>query len=172
MSLVCQQVPPAIYRSSCASTDVPSPPMAIRGSSSISRPTNERSGLLLGSSLLADDSLFRSFFQEVTALQDDPEEDAPPDSHALAEILRLVPLSRNQLAQRWFMPRISSDGFGGVRLTWRSGQTEVRAVISGGQTTRKSYLYWENRDNYGTVIDFTPTTLLTHLRKQTEGGGA
>jgi hypothetical protein len=119
--------------------------------------------LPLGSSLLTEDQAFSAFFQEITALQDDPDEDAPPDSRALAEVLRLVPLSRNQLAQRWSSPRIAGDGFGGVRLTWRKGQTEVRAVISGSQTPRRSYLYWEDGEEYGTVVDFTPITLLTYL---------
>jgi len=167
MSSAClEERPTATYRSSSASIEVPPPPIAIRGSSSITRPTGERSGLLLGSSLLADDPLFKAFFQEVKGLQEDENEDAPPDSHALAEILRLVPFSRNQLAQRWFTPRIAADGFGGVRLTWRKGQTEVRAVISGARTKRRSYLYWEDGDEYYTVSDFTPATLLSHLALQ------
>jgi len=172
MSLACPEMQrPAMYRSSSASIEVPAPPMAIRGSSSVSRPNSERSGLLLGSALLEEDPLFSAFFQEVKALQEDPDEDAPPDAYALAEILRLVPFSRNQLAQYWYKPIVASDGFGGVRLTWRRGRTEVRAVISGAQTARRSYLYWESGDTYGTVQDFTPATLLSYLR-QGEGGGA
>jgi hypothetical protein len=125
--------------------------------------------LLLGSSLLREDPVFSGFFQDVQALQDDEDEDAPPDSRALAEVLRLVPMSRNQLAERWFLPRVASDGFGGVRLTWRRPHAEVRAVISGGATIRRSYLYWEDESGYGTVPDFTPTTLSTYLDRLEKG---
>lgn len=168
MSFACLEVrPPAAYRANSASIQgLPVPPLANRGFSSISRSFSERPGLLLGSSLLADDLLFKAFFQEVRALQEDENEDSPPDSHALAEILRLVPFSREQLAQRWFVPRIASDGFGGVRLTWRKGHTEVRAVISGAGTKRRSYLYWESGDEYYTIYDFTPATLLSCLTRQ------
>jgi hypothetical protein len=117
----------------------------------------------LGSSLLSEDPVFSAFFQEVKGLQDDEEEDAPPDSQALAEVLRLTHFSRTQLAQNWSPPRVASDGFGGVRLTWRKDQREVRAVISGGQTTRGSYLYWEDTSGYGTVPNFTAATLSTYL---------
>jgi hypothetical protein len=173
MSIACPEMQrPVLYRSSSASIEVPPPPMAIRGSTSVSRPNSERSGLLLGSALLVEDPLFSAFFQEVKALQMDPDEDAPPDDYALAEVLRLVPFSRNQLAQDWYKPSVTSDGFGGVRLSWRRGQCEVRVVISGAQTARKSYLYWESGDTYGTVQDFTPATLLAYLRHHGEGGGA
>jgi hypothetical protein len=156
------QIPLANVRSSAASAFL-MPPIAIRGSSSISRPNSERSGLLLGSSLLSDDPIFSAFFQEVKALQHDQEEDIPPDSQALAEVLRLVPYSRAQMAQRWFPPVIASDGYGGVRLTWRKDGAEIRAVISGAQTTRGSYLYWEAGSRYGTVPNFTATTLFAYL---------
>jgi hypothetical protein len=159
---------PGIYRRSSATATLPIPPIAIRASNSIANLNPERPNLLLGSSLLNEDPIFSSFFQEVKALQEDDEEDAPPDSRALAEVLRLVPFSRNQLAQRWSTPRIASDGFGGLRLTWRSGQSEVRAVISGARTTRGSYIYWENGNNYETVPNFTPATLFTYLDRLLE----
>jgi hypothetical protein len=154
---------PAVYKRSSATASLPMPPIAIRASNSVTRPDTERSSLLLGSSLLNEDPVFSAFFQEVKGLQNDEEEDAPPDSHALAQVLRLTPFSRNQLAQNWSSPRVASDGFGGVRLTWRKNQREVRAVISGGQTTRGSYLYWEDTDGYGTVPNFTAATLFTYL---------
>ena len=154
---------PGVYRRSSATATLPVPPIAIRGSSSIMRPNAERSGLLLGSSLLDEDPVFSAFFQEVKALQEDEEEDVPPDFQALAETLRLVPFSRNQLAQRWSPPRVASDGFGGVRLTWQNKQYEVRAVISGAQTARGSYLYWEDDNGYGTIPNFTATTLFMFL---------
>jgi hypothetical protein len=154
---------PGIYQRSSATAAPPLPPIAIRGSNSIMRPSNEDSSLLLGSSLLDEDLVFSAFFQEVKALQDDEEEEVPPDSQALAEVLRLVAFSRIQLAQRWSSPRIASDGYGGIRLTWRKGSDEIRAVISGEQTSRRSYLYWEDKNNYGTVSNFTAATLFTYL---------
>lgn len=166
MSLATPALPisvPAIYRNSLSCAAPPLPSIAIRGSSSIMRPNAERAGLLLGSSLLSEDAVFSAFFQDVKALQCDEDEDAPPDSRALAEVLRLVPFSRNQLAQRWSPPRVASDGFGGVRLSWRKEGKEVRAIISGGQTIRRSYLYWEDATGYGTIPDFTATTLYTYL---------
>jgi len=133
------------------------------GFGSVSKTHSERPTLLLGADMLAGDTLFKEFFQELKSLQEDQDEDAPPDHKSLAEVLRLVPFSRNQLAQKWFAPRVSSDGFGGVRLTWQRGQREVRAVISGSQTERSSYLYWENGNSYETVPDFTAATLYTFL---------
>lgn len=156
---------PAIYRKSSATASTPPPPIAIRGSNSITRPTTAQSGLLLGSSLLEEDQAFSAFFQEVKALQEDEEEDTPPDSRALAEVLRLVPFSRTQLAQRWFSPRIASDGFGGIRLTWKTESKEIRAVISGEQTTRENYLYWEDANGYQTIPNFTAATLFAYLDK-------
>jgi hypothetical protein len=156
---------PSIYGSSSVTVLLPVSPIATQASNSVSRSNSTRPGLLLGADLLSDDSLFRTFFQQVKALERDDEEDAPPDSRALAEVLRLIPFSRLQLAQKWSVPRISSDGFGGIRLTWQKGNQEVRAVISGNQTTRSSYLYWENGDIYETVPNFTAATLSTYLER-------
>jgi hypothetical protein len=152
---------PAIYRRSSATASLPVPPIAIRASNSITRPTTERASVF-GSSLLSEDPVFSAFFQKVKALQDD-EDDVPPDSQALAEVLRLTPFSRNQLAQNWSSPRVATDGFGGVRLTWSKDQREVRAVISGRQTARGSYLYWEDPSGYGTIPNFTAATLFRYL---------
>jgi hypothetical protein len=153
---------PGVYRRSSATAPLPVPPIAIRASNSVALSVVERSSLLEPSSL-NDDPVFSAFLQEVKGLQDDVEEDAPPDSHALAEVLRLTPFSRNQLSQNWSSPRVASDGFGGIRLTWHKNQREVRAVISGRQTARGSYLYWEDTDGYGTVPNFTAATLFTYL---------
>ena len=161
---------PGLYRRSSATATMPPPPIAIRASNSIWRPYSERSSQTLGSSLLNEDPVFKTFFQEVESLQKDEDEDVPPDSHALSEVLRLVPFSRNQLAQRWTPPRIASDGFGGVRLSWQIGQHEVRAVISGGETARENYLYWEDGKTYGTVPNFTPATLFAYLDKMEKPG--
>jgi hypothetical protein len=160
---------PVIYRGSPATVVIPLPPIAIRASNSVWQPYTERSSQTLGSSLLAEDSLFKTFFQEVESLQADEDEDTPPDSHALSEVLRLVPFSRSQLAQHWFVPRVASDGFGGVRLSWRKDQREVRAVISGEGVARGNYLYWEDGSAYGTVPNFTPATLFACLDQMEKG---
>jgi hypothetical protein len=120
------------------------------------------------SSLLNEDPVFKAFFQEVELLQKDDEEDVPPDSHSISEVLRLVPFSRSQLAQRWLQPRAASDGFGGIRLSWQKGRFEVRAVISGRETARENYLYWEDGNTYGTVPNFTPATLFSYLDKMSK----
>lgn len=159
------------YRANSATTTIPLPIVAIRSSNSISRPNSdrERANLQLGATLLSEDPVFSAFFQDVRALQDE-DDDIPPDEKALAEVLRLVPFSRSQLAQRWAAPRVAPDGYGGVRLTWKHNQREVRAVISGIQTTRSSYIYWEDGDEYGTVSNFTPATLYSYLDRL-EGEG-
>lgn len=156
---------PTLYRQVSATEMRLPPPIAIRASNLIWRPYQEHSTLTLGSSLLDEDPVFKKFFQEVESLRKDEDEDAPPDTHAVSEVLRLVPFSRNQLAQHWLPPRVASDGFGGVRLSWQKGRYEVRAVISGRETTRENYLYWEDGNAYGTVPNFTPVTLFTYLNK-------
>jgi len=163
------QIPAIIYERNSATEMIPLPPIAIRASNSIWRPYPERSSQTLGSSLLNEDSLFRAFFQEIESLQKDDEEDVPPDSHSVSEVLRLVPFSRSQLAQHWFGPRVASDGFGGVRLSWQKGQREVRAVISGEGVARGNYLYWEDGNTYGTVANFTPATLFACLDQMEKG---
>jgi hypothetical protein len=168
MSLATADMPvqmPAIYKRNSATVMMPLPPMAIRASNLVWRPYLEQSSLALGSSLLGEDSVFKAFFQEIESLQKDEEEDVPPDSHSVSEVLRLVPFSRSQLAQHWFPPRVASDGFGGIRLSWQKGWYEVRAVISGRETARANYLYWEDGNAYGTVPNFTSATLFTYLNK-------
>jgi hypothetical protein len=63
-----------------------------------------------------------------------------------------------KLRDKWKTPRIATDGGGGLRLTWRFGERELRAVIP-ADTSRPRYLYVEQGDEHYTVKNFTSMTL-------------
>jgi hypothetical protein len=63
-----------------------------------------------------------------------------------------------QLPNKWRNPRIATDGGGGIRLTWQSGEREIRAVFPASMR-RPQYLYIEEGDNHYTISNFTSATL-------------
>lgn len=114
--------------------------------------------VLLGK-LLEEDLQFRDFIDDLLSLFSENEEDEPAVAeNALVQALDLTPLARSLLAQRWPSPRVATDGAGGIRLNWKTGARELRAVIP-GKTNRERYLYWEDGDRYGAVQNFTAASL-------------
>jgi hypothetical protein len=95
----------------------------------------------------------------------DPEEDAPPSSFAVSQALSLSSAATTLLGHKWPKPRVSPDGAGGLRLSWRNGRKELRAVIA-GTSDKERYLYWEDETGYGSVANFTEITLFTFLDKR------
>jgi hypothetical protein len=98
----------------------------------------------------------------IVEIRNDEDEDAPPTEYAIAQALSLTEDSANLLAQRWRAPRVATDGYGGLRLSWRDGRRELRAVITGSKE-RERYLYWEEIGGYGSVANFTAITLFSYL---------
>jgi hypothetical protein len=100
----------------------------------------------------------------INEIQSDPDEEEPPTAYAANQAILLCSASTSLLGHRWIMPRVASDGYGGLRLSWRNGQKELRAVIAGNRDQER-YLYWEDETGYGSVGNFTEITLFTYLDK-------
>lgn len=115
-----------------------------------------------GSSRSTDDQLLLTLLRDIVDLKRDPDEDSPPTEFAVEEVARLLPLSRIKLGQNWIPPRVSTDGYNGLRLSWRDGRRELRAIIS-GTPEREHFLYRQDNDQYHAIPSFTPVTLYTFL---------
>ena len=98
----------------------------------------------------------------ILEIQNDREEDSPPTDYAISQALTLVGVSSELLAQRWKLPRVATDGYGGLRLSWKENLREVRAVITGSRE-KERYLYWEGQSGYGSISNFTAVTLFSYL---------
>jgi hypothetical protein len=129
-------------------------------------PTNPENALEI---LLGEDRGFRSFAADILELTTYTEEDeAPTKPSLIAEALYLTPLARVWLAQKWTPPRIATDGYGGIRLSWRTADREIRAILP-GDDQKARYIYWEDKGDYGSVQNFTPITLFSFLDRLQRG---
>ena len=63
---------------------------------------------------------------------------------------------------KWRSPRVATDGGGGVRLTWRSEDRELRAVFP-ADARRTQYLYKEHGEKHWMFRNFTAATLCSQL---------
>jgi hypothetical protein len=106
--------------------------------------------------------------RQILEIQNDAEEDAPPTDYAVAQTLSLVDISIDLLAQRWKLPRLATDGYGGLRLSWKNNIREIRAVITGSRE-KERYLYWEGPSGYGSIPNFTAVTLFSYLDELLDG---
>ena len=113
-------------------------------------------------SAFPQDPVFDRLFEEISLLRVDPDEDAPPTQFAVNEALGLIGSVRARLTGYWTEPHIATDGYGGLRFSWRNDQKEVRAIIP-RKTKGRQYLYWEDGDQYDTVDNFTSVTLASFL---------
>ncbi len=125
----------------------------------------ELQSLIMSSSLALGDPT-RNISARIIEIRNDEDEDSPPTEYAISQALHLTEDSANLLAQKWRAPRVATDGYGGLRLSWRDGQRELRAVIAGNKD-KERYLYWEDIGGYGSIPNFTATTLFTYLDRFT-----
>ncbi len=112
--------------------------------------------------LFHTDKTFQDFVNEVFSLSLD-EEERPPAGHVVEQLLQLTPFAKTLLAQEWSQPWITTDGNGGLRLSWRRGTRELRAVLLADRQ-RERYLYWQDGPEYGAIPNFGSATLFTRLR--------
>ena len=118
--------------------------------------------------LFTCDAPFNKLIQELlklTLTDAEHPEDLPATQHAVAMALYLMPLSRLALGSKWTAPHVASDSYGGLRLSWIRGDKELRAVIPGNNKaeTRKRYLYWDVGEKFGSIQNFTPSSLAAGL---------
>jgi len=100
---------------------------------------------------------FITFYRNVVSLEIDDDE-LPISNYALEIALYTTAQTFAFAGNKWKTPRVSTDGGGGLRLTWRVGEKELRAVIPAiPRHTR--YLYIEHGDFHKAINNFTSMTL-------------
>jgi hypothetical protein len=118
--------------------------------------------LALGAESDCVDAPLTSLAHELSEILNDEDEDAPPTPYAISHSISICTLPSKLLSHNWRKPRVATDGYGGVRMSWKFGKRELRAVVTGSQD-RERYLYWEDESGYGSISNFTPVTLFTYL---------
>lgn len=113
--------------------------------------------------LYHSDKTFAAFVNEVFALYQDEDEEVPPSRQVVDWILESAVLSKRLLAQTWSVPRVSTDDQGGIRLSWRNAERELRAVVPAGASSER-YIYWQIGDKFGGIPNFSSATLYERLR--------
>jgi hypothetical protein len=111
------------------------------------------------------DKVFEAFVNDLLSFHYEDDE-PPPSADAIEWILETTVLAKQILAQNWKNPRITSDDQGGVRLSWRDGDRELRAVVPADLSGR--YLYWQQGAQYGGFPNFGSATLYSRLSKMNE----
>lgn len=106
--------------------------------------------------------------EAIQALQCDEEDDSPPTDYAFGQVLSLCTDATTLLGHRWRKPRVATDGFGGLRLSWKANDKELRAIV-GDQEDKERYLYWEEKEKYGAERNFTGVTLFSYLDSLLQG---
>jgi len=105
------------------------------------------------------DESFLAFCADIFHVTDDiHEDDEPLSKGALWAALQTVGDAVAQLPNQWRRPRITTDGAGGIRLTWRSGGKEMRAVFP-ANPARQRYLYVEEGEQNKLIPNFNGMTL-------------
>jgi hypothetical protein len=90
------------------------------------------------------------------------DEDDQIDSRARDAALTIVETAFTKLPNKWNAPWITTDGGGGVRLTWASRGKEIRAVFP-SSPQRAPYLYIEDGDGHQLIRNFTAATLCSQF---------
>lgn len=111
------------------------------------------------------DSVYKSFVDDLFSLY--REEDETPPLHDVVDwVLESTVLAKTLLAQNWKNPRVTSDDEGGLRLNWREGDRELRAIVPANLSQR--FLYWQLGTKYGGVPNFESGTLYLELSRMNE----
>lgn len=88
-------------------------------------------------------------------MEDEDDQIAPNAQEAALAITQSAYAS---VPNKWRSPRVATDGGGGIRLTWRSGDKELRAVFP-ADVRRMQYLYVERGEEHSMIRNFTAATL-------------
>jgi hypothetical protein len=104
---------------------------------------------------------FLDFYNDLLSLGLDDDDD-PVSRHALEVVSYITERAFTYLGMKWIRPRVATDGGAGIRLTWRSGERELRAVVP-ASPARSQYLYVEEGNQHHTIKNFTSMTLRENL---------
>ena len=111
------------------------------------------------------DRAYKAFVDDLFSLYQE-EDETPPCDHVVDWILESTVLAKTLLAQKWKGPRVTSDDEGGLRLSWREGDRELRAIVPADLSQR--YLYWQLGTKYGGTPNFGSATLYLGLSGMNE----
>jgi hypothetical protein len=111
---------------------------------------------------VAEDRPLKDLARLIVDIRNDRDEESPPTDYAVSQTISLVETSAMLLAQRWKLPRLATDGYGGLRLSWKENNRELRAVVTASRE-KERYLYWEDPGGYGSISNFTAITLFSYL---------
>jgi hypothetical protein len=100
---------------------------------------------------------FLAFCTSVLQYNDEDEDDQIA-KNARDAALAIAQGAYARVPNKWSSPRVATDGGGGVRLTWRSGEKELRAVFP-ADVRRMQYLYVEHGKKHSMIKNFTAATL-------------
>jgi hypothetical protein len=106
------------------------------------------------------DRVYAAFVNDLLSLEFEDDE-YPPSPRVVRWILETTVFAKELLAQNWKNPHMTSDDRGGVRLSWRQGDRELRAVVPANLSER--YLYWQEGSRYGGYPNFGSATLYSRL---------
>ena len=101
---------------------------------------------------------FLAFCTEVLQFNHEEEEDDQIAQNARDTALAITESAYAMLPHKWRAPRVATDGGGGIRLTWKSGEKELRAVFPADRR-RMRYLYVEQGNTHSMIKNFTAATL-------------
>jgi hypothetical protein len=91
------------------------------------------------------------------------EEETPPTYEVIEWVLESIAFSKKLLASVWKNPHMTTDDSGGIRLSWREEDREVRVVVPADLSAR--YIYWQKGDRYDGHENFEAATLYSCLRR-------
>jgi hypothetical protein len=100
---------------------------------------------------------FVAFCTEILQFNNEDEDDQIAQSARDAALI-IAESAYAKIPNKWRAPRIATDGGGGVRLTWKSGEKQLRAVFP-ADARRMRYLYMEQGENHSMIPNFTSATL-------------
>ena len=111
------------------------------------------------------DKAYAAFVDDLFSLYHE-EDETPPSDDVIDWVLESTVLAKLLLAQNWTGPRVTSDDEGGLRLSWREGDRELRAIVPTDLSQR--YLYWQHGAKYGGIPNFGSATLYLGLSELNE----
>jgi hypothetical protein len=111
------------------------------------------------------DPAFSGFVNDLVSLSYESDE-SPPSAAVIDWVVESSVLAKKLLAQDWKQPHVTSDDSGGVRVSWREGNKEVRAIVP--ISLERRYLYWQDGAEYGGSPNFGSATLYSFLSRMNE----
>ena len=115
--------------------------------------------------LYCRDKAYAAFVDDLFSLYHE-EDETPPSDEVVDWVLGSTVWTKMMLDQNWKGPRVTSDDEGGLRLSWREGDRELRAIVPADLSRR--YLYWQDGANYGGIPNFGSATLYLRLERMNE----